>query len=96
MAAKVNLDQEKIIDNFWINLAEAGAAQGEIDSAISPRYAAYLIDSQTLLFFFAMTSAYHQKRLNIFLVENSEQFPYEELIDKIVENLKLCLAPRSL
>ena len=32
MAAKVNLDQEKIIDNFWINLAEAGAAQGEIDS----------------------------------------------------------------
>ena len=34
-AAKVNLDQKKIIDNFWINLAEAGVAQGEIDTRIT-------------------------------------------------------------
>jgi len=93
MTAKVNMSQEKEIDNFWIELAEAAAGRGEIKAGVSPRYAAYLIDSQTLLFFFAMTSTYHQKRFNVFLVEAGENLSNDELIDKVVENLKLCLAP---
>ena len=85
---------EAEIDNYWIKLAKRGLKRGEIDPAFSPEYAAYLIDSQTLLFFFALTSVYHQKRFNVFLRANGDNLSSEKLINKMVENIRLCLAPR--
>ena len=92
--SKVSMQMESEIDNYWINLAKRGLARGEIDPAFSPEYAAYLIDSQTLLFFFSFTSAYHQKRIDVFLKDSHENLSSEELIETMVDHIRLCLAPR--
>ena len=93
--SKVSMQMESKIDNYWIKLAKRGLKKGEIDPAFSPEYAAYLIDSQTLLFFFALTSVYHQKRFDVFLRADQGNLCGKKLIHKMVENIRLCLAPRQ-
>lgn len=93
-ASKVSMQMEAEIDNYWIKLAKRGLKRGEIDPAFSPEYAAYLIDSQTILFFFSLTSVYHQKRFDVFLRAEQGNLCSKKLINKMVENIRLCLAPR--
>lgn len=91
---KVPMHVEERIDNFWAGLVKKGLAKGEIDPVFTPEYAAYLIDSQTLLFFFSLTSAYHKKRFDVFLRSEQGAPSTSELIEKMVENLRLSLSPR--
>lgn len=92
---KVSMQVEEKIDAFWAGLVKKSLAKGEIDPIFTPEYAAYLIDSQTLLFFFSLTSAYHKKRFDVFLRNEQGHLSTPELIEKMVENLRLSLSPRT-
>lgn len=91
---KLSIQSEEDIDNFWIQLIKRGQARGEIDKSFSPESAAYLIDSQTLLFLFSLGSIYHKKRFDSFLQSQNSSQTFEELIEKIIHTLQLSLAPR--
>ncbi len=92
---KIFIQSENDIDNFWIELIKRGQARGEIDKAFAPESAAYLIDSQTLLFLFSLGSIYHKKRFDSFLQPNEANQTFEEVIEKIINTLQFCLAPRD-
>lgn len=91
---KISLQNEENIDAFWIKLIKRAQEKNEIDAIFPAESAAYLIDSQTLLYSFSLGSAYHAKRLESFLKSMGSDQSSEEVIDKIVNTLKLSLAPR--
>ena len=95
MADKITIEGEAVIENAWINLAEKAIARGEISDSILPKQAAYLIDSETLLFFFSLVSAYHRKRFEVFLRNADGNLSINSLIDRIVDNLQTCLSPKN-
>ncbi len=92
---KLNIKSENEIDKFWIELIKRGQAKGEIDKIFSPESAAYLIDSQTLLFSFSLGSIYHKERFDAFLQYGLPNQTLEDVIEKIIHTLQLSLAPRN-
>ncbi len=95
MVDKITVEGESVIDNAWISRAEHAIVQGEIAPSIHPKQAAYLIDSETLLFFFSLASSYHRKRFEIFLNDESGDLSMSRIIERIVDNLKVCLSPKK-
>ncbi len=95
LADKITIEGETVIENAWINLAEKAIARGEIARSIPPKQAAYLIDSETLLFFFSLASTYHRKRFEVFLCDADGNLSVDTLINRIVDNLRTCLSPKA-
>jgi len=86
-AGMVSEKIEKRAQNFHIQLIREAMDKGEIDPAVDPDSAAYIIDNHITMLAFSMVSTHYQKRFQAYFGERFPELDNEKKIDIIMKSI---------